>query len=205
MGDGKTINKFLVVGLQGSGKTHMTKTIFEDRDPFTFTIDPQGEHDGAPFRYIPKFQDDFNKLSVEMNQVIQKLIIPNCDKLENPKRKEKALNTIIFDEADLYFPTGKQIPHYARKFFVDSRHYMLTNIVTITRRITDINHYIHNTADFIIAFKQAGSTDLSRLDSLKKGAKDAMQDLSYENHEFLFFDRSRDFKKMTLDDLEKRF
>ena len=140
MGNGKTINKILVVGLQGSGKTYATEQVFELRDPFTFTVDPQKEHVNAPFRYVPKHQDDFNKLSVEMNQVIQKLIIPNCDKLENPKRKEKALNTIIFDEADLYFPTGKQMPHYARKFFVDSRHLMLTNIVTITRRITDINY-----------------------------------------------------------------
>lgn len=205
MGDGKTINKILVVGLQGSGKTYAVTELFEKRDPNTFVIDPQKEHDSAPFRYIPKHKGEFDKLSAEMNQVIKKFIIPNCDKLENKKRKERALNTVIFDEADLYFPTGKMMPHYAREFFVDCRHLMLTNVITITRRITDINYYIHNTADYIIAFKQAGSTDLSTLDRLKKGAKNAMQDISYEKHEFLFFDRSRDFEKMTLDNLKKRF
>jgi hypothetical protein len=203
MGNGKDIYKTLIVGLQGSGKTYATEEVFEKRDPNTFTIDPQGEHDNAPYRYIPKHQDDFDKLSAEINHVLQKVIIPNCDKLENPKRKERALNTVIFDEADLYFPTGKMIPQYARKFFVDCRHLMLTNVVCITRRITDINYYIHNTSDYIIAFKQTGSTDLSRLESISKGAKEAMRDISYEKHEFLFFDRSRNFEKMTLDDLKK--
>ncbi|WNY24803.1 ATP-binding protein [Methanolapillus millepedarum] len=190
MGDGKKINKILVVGLQGSGKTHLVKKLFEERDKYTLVIDPQKEHEGAPFRYTPK-HTDFEGISKELEDVINRVIIPNCNKLENKKQYTEALNTIIFDEADLYFPSNKKLPAYATSFFVSCRHYMLTNVITMSRRLMDINYYIRNTADYIIAFKQSGVDDLKLLDKYSKGAADIMKkQIDYDKHNFMIFDRS---------------
>ncbi|MDR2944002.1 MAG: DUF87 domain-containing protein [Methanosarcinales archaeon] len=198
MGYGKKIDKVAVFGLQGSGKSYLVNKLFVENNDYCFLFDPQGEHTDAKFRYIPKNQDNFDKLSTEMNAALKKIIIPNCNKLENKKRFKEALDVVVFDEADLMFPAGKQMPQYARKFWVDSRHYMLSNLVTVTRRFTDINIYIRDTADHLVVFKQAGATELAALEKFSTGARDAMQnDIDYDKHNFLYFDRSRKFEVMS--------
>jgi len=194
MGDGQTINKILVVGLQGAGKTYAVKKAFIERDPYSFVIDVQKEYPEAPFRYIPKAAD-YKAISAEMEQVINRIIRPNCNVLENKKRYKEALNTVIFDEADAYFKAGQEMPHYAKRFFIDCRHLMLTNVISMSRRLMDINYYVRNTADYIVAFKQAGADDLNILNKFAKGAKEAMQnDIDYDKHNFLLFDRSRKYE-----------
>lgn len=195
MGDGKKIDKVAVFGLQGSGKSHLVNNLFVKDNKYCFLFDPQGEHNEAKHRYIPKHQDDFKKLSAEIDGALKKIVIPNCNKIENKKKYKEALDCVVFDEADLFFPAGKAMPQYARKFWVDSRHYMLSNLVTVTRRFTDINIYIRDTADHLVVFKQAGRTELDALDKFSKGAREAMQqEISYEKHNFLYFDRSRNFE-----------
>lgn len=197
MGDGKKIDKVAVFGLQGSGKSHLVNKIFVEGNKYCFLFDPQGEHSEAKHRYIPTHQDDFKKLSAEIDGALKKIVIPNCNKIENKKKYKEALDVVVFDEADLFFPAGKAIPHYARKFWVDSRHYMLSNLVTVTRRFTDINIYIRDTADHLVVFKQSGATELKALENFSKGAKEAMQnEIDYDKHNFLYFDRSRNFEIM---------
>jgi len=197
MGDGKKIDKVAVFGLQGSGKSHLVNKLFVENNNYCFLFDPQNEHREAKHRYVPAHQDNLEKLSAEVSGAIKKFVIPNCNKIENKKQYKEALDCVVFDEADLFFPAGKQMPHYARKFWVDSRHYMLSNLVTVTRRFTDINIYIRDTADHLVVFKQAGATELSALEKFSKGAKDAMQDeIDYDKHNFLYLDRSRKYQVM---------
>lgn len=206
MGDGKSIDKVAVFGLQGSGKSHLVNELFIKGNPYCFVFDPQKEHSEAKFRYVPEHQDNFQKLSAEMSGALQKFVIPNCNNVNNKKRYKEALDCVVFDEADLFYPAGKQMPHYARKFWVNSRHYMLTNLVTITRRFTDINIYIRDTADHLIVFKQSGATELKALENFSKGAKEAMQnEIVYEKRNFLYFNRSRNFEVMSdINELRKR-
>lgn len=190
MGDGKSVNKFVIVGLQGAGKSYAIKNHFVKRDPDTFVIDVQKEYEEAPFRYVPK-ATKYEEINKEIEQVINRLIIPNCSKI-NGKRWKQSLNTVIFDEADAYFKTGRELPHYAKRFFVDCRHLMLENVVTASRRMMDVNHYIRHTADYVIAFKQAGTQDLNTLEEFAAGAKETMKTkIDYKKHNLMIFNRER--------------
>ncbi|WNY28309.1 hypothetical protein MmiEs2_04940 [Methanimicrococcus stummii] len=196
MGTGEFINKTLYVGLQGSGKSYAIKKVHMERDPDTFTIDPLNEHPESRFRYIPK-HTDFDGINKEVELAINNIIIPNCNVLESKKRYKEALNTVIFDEADLYFKSGQKISPIAQSFFVKCRHYMLSNVVSASRRLMDINYYVRNTADFIVAFKQSGADDLSILNKMAKGADKVMEsEIEYGKRNFILFDRSRNFVVM---------
>ena len=198
------MSRLTVIGLQGSGKTYLVKKAILDKEPQHLVIDPNDEYDGYT-RYVPRFTDDYEKLTQEIKLVVKKLVLPNCWSLEQMEKtgkdKPKRLKLLVIDEADLIAPARTNINSALRNLIVKSRHLRL-DIVFISRRPTDLNAYIMDTSDKLVVFKQVGYNALKTLRALKLDSDKAIKQLDYAKHEFLLFDVDREYRKYTLDTLD---
>lgn len=198
------MSRLTVIGLQGSGKTYLVKKAVLDKEPQHLVIDPNDEYNGYT-RYVPRFTDDYEKLTQEIKLAIKKLVLPNCWSLEQMEKtgkdKPKRLKLLVIDEADLVAPARKNINSMLRNLIVKSRHLRL-DIVFISRRPTDLSAYIMDTSDKLVVFKQVGYNALKTLRALKLDSDKAIKELDYAKHEFLLFDVDREYKKYTLDTLD---
>jgi DNA helicase HerA-like ATPase len=198
------MSRLTVIGLQGSGKTYLVKKAILDKEPNHLVIDPNDEYGNEYTRYIPRFTDDYEKLTQEIKLVVKKLVLPNCWSLEqmekSGKDKPKRLKLLVIDEADLIAPARTNINSMLRNLIVKSRHLRL-DIVFISRRPTDLNAYIMDTSDKLVVFKQVGYNALKTLRALKLDSDKVIKKLDYAKHEFLLFDVDREFRKYTLDTL----
>lgn len=198
------MSRLTVIGLQGSGKTYLVKKAILDKEQQHLVIDPNDEYDGYT-RYVPRFTDDYEKLTSEIKLVVKKLVLPNCWSLEqlekSGKDKPKRLKLLVIDEADLVAPARTNINSMLRNLIVKSRHLRL-DIVFISRRPTDLNAYIMDTSDKLVVFKQVGYNALKTLRALKLDSDKVIKELDYAKHEFLLFDVDREYKKYTLDTLD---
>ena len=198
------MSRLTVIGLQGSGKTYLVKKAILDKEQQHLVIDPNDEYDGYT-RYVPRFTDDYEKLTSEIKLVVKKLVLPNCWSLEQMEKtgkdKPKRLKVLVIDEADLIVPARTNINSMLRNLIVKSRHLRL-DIVFISRRPTDLNAYIMDTSDKLVVFKQVGYNALKTLRALKLDSDKVIKQLDYAKHEFLLFDIDREYKKYTLDSLD---
>ena len=199
------MSRLTVIGLQGSGKTYLVKKAILDKEPYHLVIDPNDEYGKEYTRYIPRFSDDYEKLTQEIKLVVKKLVLPNCWSLEqmqkSGKDKPKRLKLLVIDEADLIAPAKTNINSMLRNLIVKSRHLRL-DIVFISRRPTDLNAYIMDTSDKLVVFKQVGYNALKTLRALKLDSDKVIKELDYAKHEFLLFDVDREYRKYTLDTLD---
>ena len=198
------MSRLTVIGLQGSGKTYLVKKAILDKEAQHLVIDPNDEYDGYT-RYVPRFTDDYEKLTQEVKLVVKKLVLPNTWSLEQMEKtgkdKPKRLKLLVIDEADLVAPARTNINSMLRNLIVKSRHLRL-DIVFISRRPTDLNAYIMDTSDKLVVFKQVGYNALKTLRALKLDSDKVIKELDYAKHEFLLFDVDREYKKYTLDTLD---
>lgn len=199
------MSRLTVIGLQGSGKTYLVKKAILDKEPQHLVIDPNDEYGDEYTKYIPRFTDDYEKLTQEIKLVVKKLVLPNCWSLEqmekSGKDKPKRLKLLVIDEADLVAPARTNINSMLRNLIVKSRHLRL-DIVFISRRPTDLNAYIMDTSDKLVVFKQVGYNALKTLRALKLDSDKVIKELDYAKHEFLLFDVDREYRKYTLDTLD---
>lgn len=199
------MSRLTVIGLQGSGKTYLVKKAILDKEPQHLVIDPNDEYGDDYTRYVPRFTDDYEKLTSEIKLVVKKLVLPNCWSLEqiekSGKDKPKRLKLLVIDEADLVAPARTNINSMLRNLIVKSRHLRL-DIVFISRRPTDLNAYIMDTSDKLVVFKQVGYNALKTLRALKLDSDKVIKQLDYAKHEFLLFDVDREYRKYTLDTLD---
>jgi len=190
-----------IIGLQGSGKTYLAKKVFLDKEKQHLVIDPNDEYTEYT-RYVPKYTDDYEKLSEEIKVAIRKLVLPNTWSIEqlekSGKEKKDRLKLLVIDEADLMLPARHNINAAIRNLIVKSRHLRL-DIVFISRRPTDLNAYVMDVSDYLVVFKQVGYNALRTLRALKLDSDKAIKELDYEKHEFLLFDRERNYRRFTLD------
>lgn len=198
------MSRLTVIGLQGSGKTYLVKKAILDKESQHLVIDPNDEYNGYT-RYVPRFTDDYEKLTQEIKLAIKRLVLPNTWSLEqlekSGKDKPKRLKLLVIDEADLIAPARTNINSMLRNLIVKSRHLRL-DIVFISRRPTDLNAYIMDTSDKLVVFKQVGYNALKTLRALKLDSDKVIKQLDYAKHEFLLFDIDREYKKYTLDTLD---
>lgn len=198
------MSRLTVIGLQGSGKTYLVKKAILDKESQHLVIDPNDEYNGYT-RYVPRFTDDYEKLTQEIKLAIKRLVLPNTWSLEQlektGKDKPKRLKLLVIDEADLIAPARTNINSMLRNLIVKSRHLRL-DIVFISRRPTDLNAYIMDTSDKLVVFKQVGYNALKTLRALKLDSDKVIKQLDYAKHEFLLFDIDREYKKYTLDTLD---
>lgn len=197
--------RVVIIGLQGSGKTYLVKNYFLKRTPYHIVFDPNDEYVGYR-RYVPhqKSIEDEDILREEVKLFVKKMVKPNIWSIEQKektgKEKTKRLHLVAFDEADLILPARKNINYALRDLWVNSRHYRI-DLVAVTRRPTDLNAYVMDTADYLIVFKVPGLNAIRTLREINPKAQDAVNRLDYKKYEFLLFDRDREFSVNTLNSM----
>lgn len=196
--------KVCILGLQGSGKTFLLREAFLRRQPHHLVVDPMDEYGGYT-RYVPhkRLSESYETLSEEIRLMHKRLVFPNVLTLEEQakgKKKPDRLKMIVYDEADLYAPSQRFLNAAIRRVYVACRHMQL-DVFALTRRPTDLNTYIMDTSDYLIVFKISGANALKAIRNMNTECIDAVKALSYDDHEFILFDRDRSFEKYTLDTL----
>ena len=135
--------RLVVLGLQGSGKTHLVKeAVIPHYGGKYIVFDPNDEYKGFT-RYVPKFTGETAALQDELKIFIRRFVIPNCQTLEDveagKREKTKRLRAVIFDEADLIAPSRANIPAALRDLAVRSRHLRI-DLIFIARRPIGLPH-----------------------------------------------------------------
>lgn len=198
--------KICVLGLQGSGKSYLVREFFLRNQPYHLVIDPMDEYGGFN-RYVPdhRLMESYESLNEEIRMIHKKLVFPNILTLEAQaagKTKPKRLKLLVYEEADMYIPSQRLLNATVRRTYVQCRHMQL-DLIAVSRRPTDLNTYIMDTADYLLVFKISGANALKTLRNMNTDCIDAVRALSYENHEFVLFDRDRSFKTYTLKTMPK--
>ena len=200
--------RLTVLGLQGSGKTWLTKKRFIPAYHLHCVVwDPNDEYTGIAglIRYVPKFTGEEEKLREELRLFIHRVVLPNCWSLEQlektGKEKTNRLRSIIFDEADLIAPSKRNLNSALHDLIVRSRH-LRVDLIFISRRPTDLSAYVMDVSDYLVIFKQVGYNALKTVRALKVDSEKEIKELDYKKHEFLLYDRERNYKKFTADTLE---
>lgn len=196
--------RLVILGLQGSGKTYLAKhRIIPEYGDEYIVFDPNNEYAGY-HRYVPRFLGDDKRMKEEMALFVRRIVLPNTQSLEDlekgKKPKPKRLKSVIFDEADLIAPSKSNIPAVLRDLVVRSRHLQL-DLTFISRRPTDLNAYLMDTADYMVVYKQVGYNALKTMRALKIDSDKEIKSLDYNKHEFLLFDRERAYKQYTAETL----
>lgn len=197
--------RLVILGLQGSGKTHLVKNVIIPRYGGRYIVfDPNAEYTENFVRYVPKMTGDAAGIVEEMKLFIRRFVLPNCQTLEDieagKKEKKKRLRAVVFDEADLIAPSRANIPAVLRDLVVRSRH-LRVDLIFISRRPTDLSAYLMDTADYLAVYKQVGYNALKTMRALKIDSDDAIKALDYPKYEFLLFDLERNYEKYTADTL----
>ncbi len=196
--------RLVILGLQGSGKTYLTKTRFiPDYGDEYIVFDPNNEYVGY-HRYVPRFLGNDARLKEEMALFVRRVVLPNTQSIEDLERgrkpKPKRLKAVIFDESDLIAPSKSNIPATLRDLVVRSRHLQL-DLIFVARRPTDLSAYLMDTSDYLVVYKQVGYNALKTMRALKIDSDKEIKELDYNKHEFLLFDRERSYRKYTVDTL----
>lgn len=196
--------KVVILGIQGSGKTYLAQKYFLDNEPNHIVFDINDEYPDDYIRYVPhkKTVDDYELLSEETKLFVKRVVFPNIWSIEQVEKagkdKNKRLKLIVFDEADLIMPARKLFNSALHNLWVKSRHYRV-DLVVISRRPTDLNTYVMDTADYLIVFNIPGHNAMRVLKDINAEAEKVIKSLDYNKHEFVIFNRAREYQKMTLE------
>ena len=160
-----------IFGSKGSGKTF--KAIKITKECFK-----------KPLVYY--MSDDFNNLDVAIfkpNNYREDLeeFLKNAVKLA----KARKIDALIFDEADLLFPMSKPLLPIMKEL-IDKHRHMFCSLLFISRRPQNINSLIAEEGHFNIIFAIEGDNVTRKLNSVRKGYGDLVQQLVYKSYNYVF-------------------
>jgi len=173
-----TDKRFVILGLNGTGKTYLAK-YFLKHTPAAIVYDTLHEYTGYN-RYIVSNRQ-FSKSAVdELNLFVSKVVI-----------NSKKIRLFILDEANRYCPVKPNpLPVSILELNDFQRHYRVS-FGAVCRRPTQLHSDLVELAHYLFIFQLKGKNDLLYLDSLAPNLGMAVFALPqyhfvivYPNHEF---------------------
>jgi hypothetical protein len=173
-----TDKRFVILGLQGTGKTYLAKYLLE-QTPASIAYDVMHEYQGFN-RYIVKYRQ-FTKQGIdELNLFVSKVVIGSGK-----------IKLFILDEANRYCPPKPHpLPGSILELNDWQRHYHVSFGV-ICRRPTQLHSDLIELAHYLFIFQLKGKNDLLYLDGMAAGLGDTILTLPqyhfvimHPNHEF---------------------
>lgn len=176
-----------IVGLQGSGKTQLSKKIareFLSKKQKVLIIDLMKEYNlkGADI-YRPV--DNVNPVD-EVSTIIQNYII-------NPfeENGSQPYRLVIFDESSRYFNNKLSLPK-PMGYINDFARHLKINVITVARRFTQINTDLVELSHNLYIFNQSGLNDIKRLDELSIGLGDTV--LNLKPYHYVYVNQTRQYE-----------
>jgi len=162
--------KILIIGIQGSGKTVLAKKIAKTnfKKPIAYKVSEDFDKEGN-WVYLYEPNDIYTDLNAFCEKVIQ-------------WGKEKKIDCVIFDEADLFLPRYLQF-NKLKDLILKHRHYNLA-LIFITRRMQDIPALIAEQMHYIYAFSLEGDNAIKKLNEIRSGFGDKVKILPYGSYKY---------------------
>jgi hypothetical protein len=170
--------RFVILGLQGSGKTVLARDILSQHSN-TFVYDTLDEYQDFN-RYVPKHRSYTPEALREMDRAIQKYVVSRRDKV----------SLFIIDEANRYCPNRRLLPNIIGYLNDFNRHLHLSFGV-IARRPAQLNTDLMELAHYLFIFRLVGRNDLDYLSGIVEGLDDAVRNL--KPFYYVIVDQNRDF------------
>lgn len=173
-----TDKRFVILGLQGTGKTYMAKYLLEQH-PASIVYDVLHEYLGYN-RYIVKYRQYGNEAINELNMLVSKVVIGS-----------KKIKLFILDEANRFCPAKPHpLPDSILELNDFQRHYGIS-FGAICRRPTQLHTDLVELAHYLFIFQLKGKNDLLYLDGIAGGLGDKVLALPeyhfvivHPNHEY---------------------
>jgi len=170
--------RFVIFGLQGSGKTCLAKYILKS-EPAHLVYDVLDEYRGFN-RYIATYRQYTPEGLDELNLCIQRVVIGSGK-----------VRLFILDEANRYCPNGRPLPNAVSELNDFQRHYRIA-FGAVARRPAQLATDLTELAHYIFVFRLRGKNDLAYLDALSAGLGDAVAGLT--GHQFVLVDPGRHYQ-----------
>jgi DNA helicase HerA-like ATPase len=160
-----------IFGSKGSGKTFKSIKIMEEcfKKPLVYYMSDDFTHLPVAIFKPHNYKEDleaFLKQAVKM-------------------AKEKKIDALIFDEADLLFSANKPLGDTIKDLLDKHRHYFCS-LVFISRRPQNLNSMIAEEGHFNIVFAIEGENVSKKLNGVRKGYGDLVKQLTYKSYDFVF-------------------
>lgn len=169
--------RFVILGLQGSGKTTLAKYIAK-QNPRHLVFDVIGEYQGFN-RYLPREKQGQGLIS-EFEICANKLLLKNLHRF----------NMLIIDEANRIAPCKKPMPSTLLMLNDQHRHYGLS-LGVIARRPSQLNTDLIDLAHYMFVFLLSGWHDVLYLNKIAQGLGDTVRTL--KPYEFVVVTPTRQF------------
>ena len=162
--------RFTILGLQGSGKSELSRQILKT-EPAHLVYDVHHEYVGMN-RYLVEHKQVANPgksrdpAIAELNRVVSQIVL-NTGKIR----------LFLADEMNRYCPSKYPLPASILRLNDDSRHEKIAFGV-IARRAVQLNTDLLELAHYIFIFRLPGKNDRQYLEGMAEGLGDAVRELT---------------------------
>lgn len=170
--------RFVIVGLQGSGKTCLARTFLRS-EPASIVYDVLDEYQGLN-RYIATGRQYDPESLNELNEFVNRVVVGSGK-----------VRLFVLDEANRYCPNRRPLPDSISELNDFQRHYNIAFGV-VARRPVQLNTDLVELAHYLFVFRLVGKNDLEYLDSLSAGLADVVAGLG--QYEFVVVDPLRRYQ-----------
>lgn len=173
-----TYKRAVVIGMQGSGKTYVSKQIIKQfKKPIVYGVYPEEwENESNKITlFIPK-----NFTSETFDLFAKNLI----ESQRNPENKNK-YDALFIDDADLFFTHNFSSHENINRLFISMRQIGLS-IVLMSKRPQNLSTKTYENADYVLVFAVEGTNVKKYLENLHEDMKTLMPQLSREKHNFIY-------------------
>lgn len=188
----RTDNRITIVGLQGSGKTELTKKlirdIYEESGRRSLVIDLMDEYNLPSYMATVIRIRNKARPTEELETAIQKLIINPCKEGKHIKYRYACL---VVDECPQFWRSAHPLPSCAALLNHTMRHYDI-GLICVSRRFAQMHVDITELSHELYVFRQSGKNDLKRLSDMAAGLDDAVRALP--KYHYVHVDEERNFR-----------
>lgn len=174
-----TDKRFVILGLQGTGKTYLAKYLLGQM-PASIVYDVMHEYQGYN-RYIVKYRQYGDEAIDEINLLVSKVVIGS-----------KKIKLFILDEANRFCPPKPHpLPNSILELNDWQRHYGIS-FGGVCRRPTQLHTDLIELAHYLFIFQLKGKNDLIYLDAMAAGLGDKI--LALPEYHFVIVHPNHDYE-----------